>query len=140
MRVLSARTDRGSLTVELVVITPVLFLLATMMVAFGRVAASRQAVVESARAGAETAALQPSATAATSIAATQAAVGVSLGGHSCAHLSVTTDVSHFYPGGDVVVTVTCQVALSDVSIPGMPGHTSVSASSTAPIDPFREMD
>jgi hypothetical protein len=38
-----------------------------------------------------------------------------------------------------VVTVACQVALSDLAIPGMPGETSVSASATAPIDPFREV-
>jgi Flp pilus assembly protein TadG len=139
VKALSTRSDRGSLTVELVVITPVLFLLATMVVAFGRVGSCRQSIEESARAGAETAAVQPSASAAISSAAVEGAVGTSMGDRSCTHLRVTTDVSHFYPGGEVVVTVACQVALSDLAIPGMPGETSVSASATAPIDPFREV-
>jgi Flp pilus assembly protein TadG len=139
VREATVRTDRGSLTVELVVITPVLFLLATMMVAFGRVESCRQSVEESARAAAETAAVQPSASAAVSSAATEGAVGTSLGNRSCAQLRITTDVSHFYPGGQVSVTVACRVTLSDLSIPGMPGQANVNASATAPIDPFREV-
>jgi Flp pilus assembly protein TadG len=139
MRGRSARTDRGSLTVELVVITPVLFLLAVMMVAFGRVSSCRQAIEESARAGAETAAIQPTSSAAVSSAAVAAAVGTSLGTRYCTHLRVTTDVGRFQPGGMVVVTVACQVGLSDLAIPGMPGETTVSESATAPIDPFREV-
>ena len=45
--------------------------------------------------------------------------------------------SHFYPGGYVTVTVACQVDLSGVSIPGIPSSTTVTASATAPIDPYR---
>ena len=30
--------------------------------------------------------------------------------HTCAHAQISTDVSHFYPGGYVTVTVTCQVS------------------------------
>jgi hypothetical protein len=48
-------------------------------------------------------------------------------------------VGHFYPGGYVQVTVTCQVDLSDVGIPGMPGTTTISSSSIAPIDPYRSI-
>lgn len=39
----------GSLTVELVVITPVLFLLVLCVLAFGRISEARQEVVEAAR-------------------------------------------------------------------------------------------
>ena len=59
--------------------------------------------------------------------------------HTCAHVQVMTDVSHFFPGGFVTVTVVCQVDLSDLSVPGIPGSTIVRASSTAPIDPYRSV-
>ena len=52
---------------------------------------------------------------------------------------VLTDVSHFYPGGYVTVTVVCQVPLADLAVPGLPGSTTVRASSTAPIDPYRSV-
>lgn len=45
------RDERGSLTVELVVLTPVLLIMALAMLGFGRVAETRQEVVGAARAG-----------------------------------------------------------------------------------------
>lgn len=129
--------DRGSLTVEMVVLTPVLFVVVLAVVTFGRVAEARQQVVEAARAGAEAAAVEPDRASAGSAAAVEAAVGTSGHGRTCSHRQVLTDSSHFYPGGSVTVTVICQVPLGDVALPGLPGATSVSASSTAPIDPYR---
>ncbi len=130
------RGDAGSLTVELVALTPVLFGLAVFALAFGRIGEARQQVVESSRAGAQTAAVQPTAGQAVS-GATAAAVEGSLGrSHFCPHPQVITDVSHFYAGGSVTVTVVCTVDTSDLSVPGIPGSVTVRASSTAPIDPY----
>ena len=131
------RGENGSLTVELVVITPVLLLVGLGMVVFGRVAEARQQVVEAARAGAETAAVLPTPGIAGWGAAVDAAVGVADPARTCSHQQVRTDLSRFYPGGSVTVTVMCQVPLSDISFPGMPGSASVQASATAPIDPYR---
>jgi Flp pilus assembly protein TadG len=131
--------DRGSLTVELAVLTPVLLVLALTMVAFGRVAEARQQVVEAARAGAEVASVLPTATGAQNGSQVDAVVGITVRGLTCAERQVETNVSHFYPGGYVTVTVICQVSLSDVAVPGMPGSTTVRASSTAPIDPYRSV-
>lgn len=131
--------DRGSLTVELVVLTPVLLVVALTMVAFGRVAEARQQVVEAARAGAEAASVLPTAVSALSGSDVEAAVATTDRGRTCAEHQVVTDVSHFYPGGYVTVTVICQVPLSDVALPGLPGSTIVRASSTAPIDPYRSV-
>jgi hypothetical protein len=64
-------------------------------------------------------------------------VGIFASNHTCAHSQIDTDTSHFYPGGYVTVTVACQVDLSGVSIPGIPASTTVTASATAPIDPYR---
>lgn len=57
----------------------------------------------------------------------------------CAHPQISTDVSQFHPGGYVTVSVTCQVSLSDLSAPGIPGSTIIRASTTAPIDPYRSV-
>jgi Flp pilus assembly protein TadG len=129
--------NRGSLTVELVVLTPVLLLVTLAVVTFGRVAEARQQVIEAARAGAEAAAVQPDPAAARTASEEDAAVGTSGHARTCADRQVLTDASHFYPGGFVTVTVVCQVPLADVAVPGMPGATTVQASSTAPIDPYR---
>jgi Flp pilus assembly protein TadG len=131
------RNDSGSLVVELVVLTPVVFLIALCILVFGRVSEARQLVTESARAGAQAAAVMPNAQSAQSAAADSSAIGTSGQTHTCAHAQVVTDVSHYYPGGYVRVTVTCAVSLSDLSVPGIPGSTTISESSIAPVDPYR---
>lgn len=133
------RDEEGSLVVELVVITPVLFVLALAALAFGRVSESRQLVVEAARAGAEAAAVLPNSGSARWGAAATAAVGIFNRAHTCPQAQISTDTSHFYPGGFVTVTVACQVTLYDIPVPGIPGATMVRASATAPIDPYRSV-
>jgi hypothetical protein len=133
------RNEDGSLTVELVALTPVLFAMAMILLAFGRIGDARQQVVESSRAGAQVAAVLPSAGAAQSGASEAAMEGSLEHSHWCPTPQVITDVSHFYPGGYVKVTVLCRVSLADLSVPGLPGSTIVQASSTAPIDPYRSV-
>lgn len=135
----STPDEQGSLTVELVVLTPVLLLVVVVMVAFGRIAEARQQVVEAARAGAEVASVQPDASDAQMEAGLNASVGSVGHLRTCGERTVNTDVSHFYPGGYVSVTVSCQVPLADLAVPGMPGSTTVQASSKAPIDPYRSV-
>ena len=136
----TARCDeRGSLTVELVVLTPVLLIMALSMLAFGRVAETRQQVVEAARAGAEAASIAPDAARAEVASGAAAGGGTDSFSRSCLEPVVLTDASQFHPGGSVTVTVVCHVPLADVAIPGIPGSTVVRASSTAPIDPYRSV-
>jgi Flp pilus assembly protein TadG len=129
--------DDGSLTVELVVLTPVLFALALMVLVFGRVSESHQQVVSAAAAGAEFAAVLPDPTTAQAGASINAAIDVSGQAHACVDSQITTDVSAFHPGGYVRVTVQCQVGLADISILGTHYSRVVGASATAPIDPYR---
>jgi Flp pilus assembly protein TadG len=131
--------DDGSLTVELVLLTPVVFLLAVLVLAFGRVGQARQEVVESSRAGAQFAAVLPDAAQAVSGAQATASGAALDGSRLCPSPRVITDVTHFYPGGYVTVTVICRVSLADLALPGVPGTVVVQASSTAPIDPYRSL-
>lgn len=133
------RDDRGSLTVELVVVTPVLFAIALTVIVFGRISEAHQQVIEASRAAAEAAAVEPTAASAQSGASDIAVIAGYSSSHTCVHAAVSTNVAHFYPGGYVSVTVTCQVSLSDVGLPGMPGTTTVSSTSIAPIDPYRSI-
>ncbi len=124
---------------ELVLLAPVLMLVIVAVTVFGRVAQARQQVVEAARAGAEAAAVEPDPASARAASYLDAQVGSAGHAHSCAARQVVTDTSHFFPGGSVTVTVVCSVPLADVSVPGLPASTSVRASSTAPIDPYRSV-
>jgi Flp pilus assembly protein TadG len=136
---LTSCEDNGSLLVELVLLAPVLFVLALFIVALGRVSEARQEVVEAARAGAQSAAVLPSAASAAQGAVDSAVVGIFNGAQTCNRPEITTDVSHFVPGGYVTVTVVCRVSLSDLSVPGVPGSTVIRASAIAPIDPYRSI-
>ena len=131
--------EEGSMTVELVLLTPAVFLIALAVLAFGRVSESNQLVVEASRAGAQAAAVEPDAASADAGAAESAVVGIFDRAHTCSEAWVSTDTSHFYPGGWVRVTVACQVDLFDLSVPGLPGTKTVEASATAPIDPYRSV-
>lgn len=134
-----SRDDRGSLTVELVVLTPVLLLLVVGSLVFGRVSEARQQVVEAARAGAEAAAVLPSVGTAQWVGSMNAVIDLIGRTHTCAHVAISIDTGDFVPGGTVTVHVACQVLLSDLGMPGVPGSTVVSASATAPMDPYRSV-
>jgi len=133
------RHDRGSLTVELVVLTPVLFAVVLVSLVFGRVVEARQQVVEAARAGAEAAAVLPTVGTAQWVGSINSVIDLIGRSHTCAHASISVDTSHFVPGGYVTAHVTCLVLLADIGFPGMPGSTTVTASATAPLDPYRSV-
>jgi Flp pilus assembly protein TadG len=133
------RDDRGSLTVELVVLTPVLLVVALVTLVFGRITEARQQVVEASRAGAEAAAILPTVGTAQWVGAINAVINLIGRTHTCAHVSIVTDTSRFVAGGVVTVHVTCTVLLADIAFPGVPGSTVVQASATAPLDPYRSV-
>ena len=131
--------DLGSLTVELVVLAPVVLVVAMGSLVFGRVSEARQQVVEAARAGAEAAAILPTVGTAQWVGSMNAMIDVIDRAHTCAHVAISVDTGHFVPGGTVTVRVACQVLLSDLAFPGVPGSTVVRASATAPLDPYRSV-
>jgi hypothetical protein len=139
VRPTAARSDAGSLTVELVVLTPLLMIVILVTLVFGRVTEARQQVVEAARAGAEAAAVLPTVGTAQWVGSINAVINLLGRTHTCVDPLVTMDTSHFYPGGYVTAHVSCLVVLADIGFPGLPGSTTVSASATAPLDPYRSV-
>ena len=136
MRAVGVGSD-GSATVELVVIAPVIFVFAITLIALGRYEIAREQVIAGARAAAEAASVSVSP-----LEAQRAAVASAtdlLLPHACPSMSVHVSTEKFFPGGDVAVTVVCQVNFSDLVFPGLPGSTVVQAVETAPIDPYRSV-
>ena len=130
-------SEEGSVAVEAVLLTATVMIFVLLAVAFGRYEATRTQVIGAARAAAEAAAVMPSAYQA-SLAASAAATPELMGdGASCRHSHVTTDTRDFGPGGDVSVTVTCTVELSDLGVPGLPGVATVVIKQLVPIDFYR---
>jgi TadE-like protein len=140
----SAQRDRpnaesGSLTAELVLLTPVVVIFALFAVGLGRYELAREAVIGSARAAAEAAAVAESASQAQAAASTSAEPEVQALRNGCTDLIVDTNTSQFDPGGSVSVKVSCRISFSDLLVPGFPGSTVVTAVQVAPIDPYRSV-
>lgn len=128
--------EAASMTVETVILTPVVFVFVLLIVGGARYELARQQIVGDARNVAETAAVAADAPAA------QAAAGAVTPGSGpppgiCVTRTVTVNVADFAPGGSVTATVSCRVDLSTVFLPGVPGTSDLVASETAPVDRYR---
>ena len=129
--------ERGSAAAELVLVTPLLILLLLFAVAAGRLVQGKldvdSAAQQAARAASE--ARTPQAASAQAQQVAQAALaGQSV---SCDPAVITPDLGNFVPGGEVTVTVTCTVRLSDLSLLHVPGSETITATFTSPVDTYR---
>jgi Flp pilus assembly protein TadG len=131
--------ERGSITVELAILTPVLILLLGALVFAGRVQTSASSVEQAARAAARDASLARTPDAARTVAS--AAAARELATTSCVATSVDVDTSGFSTrigqDGVVTATVTCTVSMADLAIPGLPGSHTITARATSPLDRYR---
>lgn len=131
--------DRGSITVELAILTPALILLLGALVLAGRVQTSASAVEQAARSAARDASLARTPNAART--AAQTAAARELATTSCAATTVTIDTAGFSArvgqDGTVTATVTCTVSMADLAIPGLPGVRTITAHATSPLDRYR---
>jgi Flp pilus assembly protein TadG len=132
-----AHQEDGQAIAELVIVTPVLLLVIVLMISLGRIDSAQGDIESAARAGVQAAVVQdnPSDAQAQAVAAVASTLGTA--GLTCPSPQVSTNTSNFTPGGSVSVTVTCVTSLADVSVPGVPGTKTLSATSYAPIDPYR---
>jgi hypothetical protein len=107
------------------------------MVALGRVDSAQGDVESAARAGVQAAVVQADAADAQTQATSAVTSTLTGAGLTCPAPQITTDTSNFVAGGTVSVSVTCVTSLADVSVPGMPGSKTLSATAVAHIDVFR---
>ena len=131
------RSDaRGSVTVELVTITPVLILMFWSLVYCGRLSDTRLQIEDAAHQAARAATLDRSRPAAAAAARATAASALSGAGVTCQDLSVTTYGS-LQAGSTVRVAVSCTVGLHDLALLQVPGTTTLTAEFASPVDVYR---
>jgi len=105
----------GSATVELVLLTPLLVTFLLFVVTLGRLAQSRAEVNAAAADAARAASLATTAGSAPGLADAAAKSTLASRNVTCNPVSINTDTSAFGPGGQVDVTVRCDVQLGDLA-------------------------
>lgn len=137
-----ARDERGSAAIEAVIGVPAFLLFVGLIIFGGRTATTHQSVETAAADAARSASLERTSTSAKSQAISAATTSLSNQGIHCLEIDVTVDSSQFSravgEAATVSVTVQCRLDLSDLSIPGVPGSHLIRATSTSPIDTWRE--
>lgn len=124
------------MTVELVLLTPLLFALLAFLVGLGRAADARGRLTGAVRDAARAASLAPTPDAATTAAHTTALADLQGAGLECRDPQVSTDTARFTPGGQVTVTIRCTLDLARLVVSGLPGRSTLTAASTAPLDTY----
>jgi Flp pilus assembly protein TadG len=131
------RDESGSVTAELVLLTPLLILFLLFVVALGRLSGARLDVDGAAAQAARAASIAQDPTTASAMAQQTATAALGLDHVACAQLNVTTNTAQFDPGGSVAVTVTCVVGLSEFTGLRLPASESVTSTATSVIDTYR---
>ncbi|HST67665.1 MAG TPA: TadE/TadG family type IV pilus assembly protein [Mycobacteriales bacterium] len=103
-RAVTGSADRGSFSLELVVLAPVLLLVVAFIVSVGRITEGRAMVEGAVRDAARAATINHNGNAE---AAARAAYSAATQGRHCGQLELTPTVPQ--PGGSVRATATCQV-------------------------------
>lgn len=138
------RDDRGALSLEAVILFPVLILVLLLVVAFGRIGSADNAVDTAARNAARAASLERTGGAANSAGSEMAHSVLAQQGLQCTSTSVSVSTGGFSaPIGEpasTTATVTCVVRLSDIGLPGLPGSKALTSSFTSSIDSYRQRD
>lgn len=133
--------ETGTTTLEFVLLVPGLLLLVGLLAVAGRVALAGTAVEAAAAAAARQASLERSAADATRAARDTARANLDGQGLQCADVLVDLDTSQFArPVGTsalVTANVACEVRLSDLALPGVPGSTRLAAEAVSPLDTYR---
>jgi len=129
--------ERGSVTTELVIVTPLLLLMLLFVVALGRTAGSRIDINGAASEAARAASIARTPLAAQDDARRTASAALADQHVTCASLDVTTDTTQFRPGGTVTVVVRCDVKLGDLTGLRLPATKPLTATASAPIDRYR---
>lgn len=136
------QSERGSAVIEAVIGVPAFMLFVGLIVFAGRVAIANQSVGSAATEAARSASISRTQGQASDTARAAAAQALSNQKVNCSRVSVDVDTSGFgAPVGtpaSIRATVTCVVNLSDLSVPGVPGTRTVSASMSSPLDTYRE--
>jgi Flp pilus assembly protein TadG len=133
-RSLMAEPERGSVTIEMILITPVLIAFLLLMVALGQVVSARLSLDSAATAAARAASVATSPEAA--VAAAQQSVS-GAGSLGCSTVNVATNTADFVAGGNVAVTLTCSFNLAPFAGLHLPSTETFSSTFSEPLDQYK---
>ena len=131
------RSEVGSVSTELAVLTPLLIGFMLLAVYAGRVVQAEADVAHAAQEAARAASLQGDPEAVEEAAQETAAANVSEGRVACRRLEVTADTDAFGAGGQVSVTVSCEASFADLALLAVPGTRTFTATAVEVIDTYR---
>jgi Flp pilus assembly protein TadG len=131
------RDDRGTIAVEVAVIAPALLFLMLLVVYAGKVSEADGNVERAASDAARAASLRQHPSDAADDAQTTAAADLTAAGVPCLDVTTTVDTDDFDPGGTVTVTVSCEASMADVTLLGVPGRRTFTATAVEVIDTYR---
>jgi Flp pilus assembly protein TadG len=135
-----ALADAGTMSLELVLLTPLLVAFMMLMVGLGLVVEGQGQVEGAARDAARAASIGRTTVDADAAARAAAEATLSDRKQRCqggAHTFV--DFAQWRPGGQVTVTVRCHIDLGGLSLIGLAPAKTMTGTATAPIDTFRRL-
>lgn len=139
---LHTKDERGSAAVEAAVGVPAFVLFVGLIIFGGRTATTHSAIESAAADAARTASIARTATQAKQDANAAAQASLANQHIHCLSVTVSVDVSDFSntvgQPGSVSATVECLLDLGDLSVPGVPGSRIIKATTSSPLDTFRE--
>jgi Flp pilus assembly protein TadG len=140
-------SDAGSAALELIVLAPLLLALIALVIAAGRVSIAKGSVAAAARDAARQASISLNPYAAQQAGEASARAALQADGLACVPEQVTIDTGEQEGTGFAVqagtpatvsATVSCTVSLSDLTVPGLPGSHTITATFSSPLDVYRQ--
>ncbi|MGH9154418.1 MAG: TadE/TadG family type IV pilus assembly protein [Acidimicrobiales bacterium] len=131
-----APSQRGSVTVELSCLTVVFVVIVLALSGFGRFAQVRADLDQAARDGARAASLRAAPENASADATKAVDAALAEQGLACASRRLRVDTSELHPGGQVSVSLDCELEMAEITLLRLPGRRTMTAGFVAPIDPL----
>lgn len=133
----TARTRRredGSMSVEIVLLAPILMMLVLLVVLCGRYVSVRGDIDAAARDAARAASMQVTLADANAVAQQVVDDSVSAGHTDCGTVGLT---GSWRAGGRITVRLSCSVSYEGLGLLGMRGSTQMTTESVVPLDSYR---
>ncbi len=135
--------ESGSYALEMAISAPIILILIAVLIATGRISRANTSVDQAAYSAARAASLARTPGQATTDARDAAAAALGQAGTTCpGGLSVSVNTAGFHqPTGtaaQVSATISCTVPLGDLSVPGLGGSRTLTATAVSALDSYRE--
>lgn len=129
--------ERGAVSTELAVLTPLLIGFMLLVVFAGRTAQAEGDVQNAAHEAARAASLAGTPAAAAETARSTVDSNIAEGSVSCRSIDVSVDTTAFAAGGQVTVTVACEATFADLAMLAVPGSRTFQATAVEVVDSYR---